>query len=171
MAEARRRKRPDIIHKGDLASVVAFADAVLDDMGAAPNIALGPIVWGIDPGHDTRHWDFVVCCVSANNGELRIVQFKVAQDDLERAERSRDGLMMELIQRRPIVMVDFDDELAMAHWCEALSPSERSRSIRAGKPSGSRSRHYPDCFLTFFTGLGVPVPGGVARQRLEKATG
>ena len=38
--------------------------------------------------------------------------------------------MLELLQHRPIVAHDFDDELELAKWCEALCPGERSRRIR-----------------------------------------
>jgi hypothetical protein len=117
---------------GDLSAIIAaFADHALHGTGAAPNVALGPIVWGIYPGHDTRHWYFVVCSVDAK-GELRIDQFTIAQDDRDLAEQSRAGLMLEMMHRKPIVLVDFDDELPMARWCEALCPGERTSGIRAG---------------------------------------
>lgn len=129
MGEARRRKLA--AKTGTRAEVAAaFADHVLDGTGDAPQIALGPLVWGTEPGRDGRHWYFVVCSIDAK-GELRLDQFKVASDDRDLAEECRTGLWMEFIQRRPpIVMHDFDDELPMARWCEALCPGDRSRRIR-----------------------------------------
>jgi hypothetical protein len=35
-----------------------------------------------------------------------------------------------VIRRRPCVITDFDDELEMAKWAEALAPSERTTRIR-----------------------------------------
>ena len=110
-------------------AISAFADNVLRGTGNAPQIALGPVVWGIDDGHDTRHWYFVVCSIGAK-GELRIDQFKIGPDDNDLAEQSRAALMLELLQHRPIVAHDFHDELELAKWCEALCPGERSRRIR-----------------------------------------
>ena len=142
MGDARRRKIRAALRRADesastvavstgdfAAAVAAFADNVLHGTGDAPNVALGPIVWEIEAGHDTRRWYFMVCSIDAK-GELRIGRFRIAQDDRGLAERSRAALMMEIIQRRPVVMADFDDELPLARWCEDLCPSERSRSIR-----------------------------------------
>jgi hypothetical protein len=110
-------------------AITGFGDYVLRDTGKCPQVALGPIVWGIDPVSDTRHWYFVIGSIDTK-GELRIDQFKIAADDRDLAERCRADLWLELIQRRPIVLHDFDDELALAQWSEAICPGERSTSIR-----------------------------------------
>ena len=117
---------------GDLSSILQrFADHVLRGAGETPMIALGPLVWGIEPGHDTRHWYFVAASIDAK-GELRLDQFKIPQDNRQLAEQTRTGLMITILQRQPpCVLSDFDDELALAQWCEALAPSERTRRIRA----------------------------------------
>ena len=117
---------------GDLTSILKrFADHVLHDTGRTPMIALGPLVWGIEPGHDTRHWYFVAASINAS-GEVRLDQFKIPQDNRQLAEQTRTGLMFAILQRQPpCVLSDFDDELALARWCEALAPSERTRRIRA----------------------------------------
>lgn len=39
--------------------------------------------------------------------------------------------MREMIQRRPVIIFDFDDELRMAGFCVAMWPSDRTRQIRA----------------------------------------
>ena len=107
-----------------------FADHVMTGVSETPTLALGPIVWTIEPGHDTRQWYFVVASLDAE-GEIRLDQFRIGADDLSLAEKCRAMLMLELIQRRPpCVLSDFDDELAMACWCEALCPCEKTRRIR-----------------------------------------
>lgn len=111
-------------------AIAAFADSMLHGTGKAPNVAIGPVVWGIDDGHDARHWYFIVASIGAKKGELRIDQFKIGPDDRDLAEQARAALSLALLQRRPIVVHDFDDELALAKWCEALCPGKRSRRIR-----------------------------------------
>jgi hypothetical protein len=107
-----------------------FADHVMEGVGETPTLALGPLVWNIEPGHDTRQWYFVAASLDAE-GEIRLDQFRIGMDDPALAEKCRAILMLELIQRRPpCVLSDFDDELAMARWCEALCPCERTRRIR-----------------------------------------
>ena len=66
----RRRRAPNApdvaVSSGDFGTAItAFADHVLHGTGDVPNVALGPLVWGIDPGHDRRHWYFVVCSIDA----------------------------------------------------------------------------------------------------------
>lgn len=111
--------------------VVTFADHVLRGITDTPQLAIGPLVWGINPGADTRHWYFVVGSAGPLN-ELRLDACKIDFDDRNAAEQLRTALFAELVTRpKPSVVVDFDDELAMAHWCEAVCPSERSRNLRA----------------------------------------
>ncbi len=125
MGKAKRRSR-------DLAAAIAaFADQVLRDTGPTPLLALGPIVWGIEPGADTRYWYFIVASTNAAD-QLRLDQLKVGYDNQSLAEKSRATLLAELISRRPpSVITDVDDELALAEWCEAVCPGERSRNLRA----------------------------------------
>jgi hypothetical protein len=47
------------------------------------------------------------------------------------AEESRAELCLELINRRPIVIHDFDSELRMAQFMAAVWPSDRTRNLRA----------------------------------------
>lgn len=87
--EVTRPGAPDVaVSSGDIGpAMTAFADHVLYGTGDVPNIALGLLVWGIDRGHDRRHWYFVVCSIDAK-GELRIDQFKIARDDRDLAEQT-----------------------------------------------------------------------------------
>jgi hypothetical protein len=94
---------------------------------------VGTVVWGIDPGSDTRHWYFVVGSTSADpDAPWRVDQLKIAQDDKAQAEWRRNALWMALMQRKPIVVHDFDDELEMARWSVAICPCEKTRTILAG---------------------------------------
>ena len=116
---------------GTMATAVAvFADEALRSMGKCPNVAIGPVVWEIEPGHDSRYWYFVVGSVGAKR-KLRITQLKIeANQDI--AEQARASLLACLAQRAPIVVMDFNDELDMARWLEALCPGKRTRTIRVG---------------------------------------
>ena len=99
--------------------------------GPAPNARDRTRPLGTQPGKDGRHWYFV-CCGRGADGEIRIDRFKVGQDDQALAEQCRTALCLELVQRRPpIVLNDFDDELALVRWCEAIAPSERTTRLRA----------------------------------------
>jgi hypothetical protein len=106
-----------------------LADHVLHGTGNPPTAMLGPVVWDLQPGSDTRRWYFIVCSVTANN-QLRIDQF-TSKNGQELAERIRAELAVELVRRRPIVLHDFSDELEMARWCEVICPGDKSRRIRA----------------------------------------
>jgi hypothetical protein len=112
-------------------AIRGFANSVL--YGAkqpCPNIAIGPVVWSIEPSSDIRHWYFVIGSTGADPAApFRVDQFKIAHDDRARAERCRAAMMLELAQRRPIVVIDFDDELEMARWCEAMCPCDKTSAI------------------------------------------
>jgi hypothetical protein len=111
-------------------AITAFADNALAGADQPPMLAIGPVLWGTERGKDGRHWYFVVCGLGADR-EIRIDQFKIGQDDHDLAEHCRTALCLELVQRRPIVLNDFDDELALVRWCEAVAPSERTTRLRA----------------------------------------
>src|SRR5579864_8925880 len=42
-----------------------LAKRILGNAGPAPVICLGPIVWNIEPGDDTRHWYFMIIAIGA----------------------------------------------------------------------------------------------------------
>jgi hypothetical protein len=111
-------------------AIRTFAGEVLHRAGDTPTIAVGPLVWGIDRGHDAKHWYFVVGTVDTS-GTFHVDQFKIAHDDKELADECRAGLMLEFINRGPVVMQEFNDELRMACFCEAICPCEKTRRIRS----------------------------------------
>jgi hypothetical protein len=133
MGEAKRRKQQDG-GRGQTVkleqAIRQFADYVLQSGGEPPTVAIGPLVWGIEQGHDGRHWYFTVASADAA-GQFHVDQFKVASDDQSLAEETRAALMLEFINRRPVVMHDFDDELRMIHFCEALWPCDKTHRLRA----------------------------------------
>ena len=113
-----RAQRP--IQKGTWAEPVrAFLDGtVLHNAPDAPHVAIGPLVWGINP-KDGRHWYFV--CASADaEGQFHLDCLTIGNDDREMAEETRSTAFMELMQRRPIVVHDFDDEVRFARFNAAL---------------------------------------------------
>jgi hypothetical protein len=57
---------------------------------------------------------------------------QLGSQERDLAERLRASLIVALIQGRPLVIHDTDDELEMARWCEAIWPSEKTRRVRAG---------------------------------------
>jgi hypothetical protein len=82
MGEAKRRKLDgeprrfvNIEH-----AVTQFADSVLHGGGDVPTVAIGPLVWGIEQGHDAKHWYFVVGSADAA-GKFHADQLKIANDD------------------------------------------------------------------------------------------
>lgn len=115
-----------------------FANHVTQGTGDVPTLILGPIVWTTQPGRDGRDWYFTVASIDTAK-EIRIDQFKIGMDDLPLAEKCRALLMLELIQRRPCVIHDCDDELEMAKWCAALCPCERTRSLLANVEAERRT--------------------------------
>jgi hypothetical protein len=46
--------------------VERFVTDVLRGAGATPTVLVGPVVWGIKPGRDTRHWYFIVAHADAD---------------------------------------------------------------------------------------------------------
>ena len=112
-------------------ALAKFVAHVLRGTGKPPVVGLGPVVWDIKPGSDTRQWYFTVASVGAKD-DLRIDAFRVAADEKPLADHFR-GVMMEGLIRhqanRPLH--DFDDELRMARLFEALRPGEKARAIRA----------------------------------------
>jgi len=132
MTKPSNRKLQPAKPRSIAAAINHFATLVLAGTGETPQIGLGPVVWNIKPGHDTRFWYFVACSIKAN-ATFRIDQFAVSDDDCQLAKECRANLLANLATRqRPSLLIDFDDELALAEWAEALCPGDRSRRIREG---------------------------------------
>lgn len=111
--------------KGTLAEQAErIVEHVLDGSPEAGHVVLSPVVWQQDA--DRRRWYFTV----ASGSEFRVDQ--IVADNRTMAERLRKALVVALTRRKPIVIHDFDDELEMARWCEAIWPCPKTREIRAG---------------------------------------
>lgn len=107
-----------------------FVAVLLKDAGSAPTVAVGPIVWRIDPGHDTRTWYFAAASATGN-GRFHVDSIDLPGSERSQAEQVRNALLMSLIQRRPpLIIHDFDSELALAKFCEEMWPCERTTRIR-----------------------------------------
>lgn len=133
MGEAKRRKlagKGPIQSGSQMAVVRAFLDGtVLHNAPPAPIVAVGPLVWGINPT-DGRHWYFV--CASADaDGKFHLDCLKIRDDDRELATQTRMALMTELVTSRPVVINDFDGEEHFAAFCAGMWPSERTRKLHA----------------------------------------
>jgi hypothetical protein len=138
MGEARRRRSPtgrmlanaeDCKVKGDIAEICAETAAYLLEGSVDRTLLLGPIVWRPSDGTSARQWYFHVAGCD-RTGEMRVDQLN-AESEAD-TEALRAGIKMALVERRPCVMIDFDDELAMARWAEALWPCGKATRIREG---------------------------------------
>jgi hypothetical protein len=90
------------------------------------HVVLGPIVWRPSDG-TSKHWYFIIATSEADRG-FRCDQ--VGGNDRETVKEVRAGVLVELIQHRPLVIHDTDDELYMARLCEGLWPGKRIAKIR-----------------------------------------
>ena len=90
--------------------------------GNVAHVLVGPIVRG-EP-----YFYFVTGCATVG-GAFHLAQLGAADRGL--AEAWRHGLLAELIQHRPIVIHDFDDELEMARWAAVICPGEKTARILA----------------------------------------
>jgi hypothetical protein len=98
-------------------------DAVEYVLGKAGDtqVVLGPLV---RDGHG--RWYFMLATAGPEN-DCHLDQVFVSSDEPE-ADRTR--VVRALVERRPFVIHDTDDELAMSRLCETLWPGERITSIR-----------------------------------------
>lgn len=86
-----------------------------------PHVVVGPMVWRPNDGTTTRSHYFIVATSGAGRG------FRCDAIHGDAADRLR--FLVELTRRRPIVIHDMGDELAMARLCKALWPGERTIAI------------------------------------------
>jgi hypothetical protein len=112
------------------AAVRKFADTVLKGAGHTPTVAIGPVVWAIEGGHDQKHWYFVLGSAD-KRGRFRVDQFNVGWNDQDFANDCQAAMIAELIGRPPCVIHTFEDELAMIRFCETVWPCAKTRQIRA----------------------------------------
>jgi len=107
-------------------SIAAAIDHLLRD-ATDPNVVVGPILW--QPHAGGRRWYFIVSTCGPDG--LRCDKLDV-EGDADKADEVRAGLFLALVQRRPLVVHDTDDELYMARLCETLWPGERITRLRQG---------------------------------------
>jgi hypothetical protein len=101
-----------------------IADECLSD-SVDRTLVFGPVV---SNEQLTKGWYFTVA--SAGQEGFRVDQFIVG-DDRETSIQWRSAIKMGLmINRKPLVVIDTDDELEMARLCEALWPGEKITKLR-----------------------------------------
>jgi hypothetical protein len=86
-------------------------------------LALGPLVRQPVNGGSAKRWYFVAGSADEAS-EFHVGQIIVNGDD------DRFALLAELVAYRPLVVHDFDDELVMARFCEAIWPCPKASRIR-----------------------------------------
>jgi hypothetical protein len=134
MGEANRRRHRigpegEGTIKGTAAEVYAEMAAYLVEGSRDHTLMFGPVVWQPSDGTSARRWYFhVVGC--GRTGEVWNDQLN-AETEADTVAL-RNGIKMALIDQRPCVMHDFDDELEMARWAEAAWPCAKITRIRAG---------------------------------------
>jgi len=89
------------------------------------NVMVGPVVRRPASEPAWPPWYFVT---GSSDGEFFATQIGAA--NRAAAERLRPAVTVALTQRRPIVIIPFEDELEMARCCEALWPGEPTRQVR-----------------------------------------
>jgi hypothetical protein len=93
------------------------ADELLD--GSDRTVMLGPVV--------TLNGDWYFIFATGKCGGIWTVKIEGA--DRAFAEETRSALWFNLIQHKPLIVHDFDDELEMARWAEVAWPSKQTRKI------------------------------------------
>jgi hypothetical protein len=84
-------------------------------------LAVGPVVW-VPTDVRSKCWYFVIGFADAA-GDFHVDVIVGREDD-------RRALMIALVTHRPLVVHDFDDELVMARFCEAIWPCAKLTRIR-----------------------------------------
>jgi hypothetical protein len=95
--------------------------------GRVPQIAIGPVVWEAHAG--AKCWYFTV---ASQDAEGFAIHRLVADGSKEAADRDRSALTLALLQHRPAITHDFDDELEMGRWCAVLWPCTETATLLAG---------------------------------------
>ena len=112
--------------KGRAAEVYAEAAAYLLEGAVDRMLLFGPVVWLPSDSDEARVWRFVV--ISKKTGETWHDQLG-APNEADTVEM-RAGIMAALVGMGSCVMIDFDDELAMAKHAEAAWPCAKITRIR-----------------------------------------
>jgi hypothetical protein len=107
-----------------------------DVAGAVPHLMLGPVVWQIPAGSDRQQWYFVV----GSGGRDGFWCDQLGGTGKADTAKIREAVRLRLLQSPPIVVHDFDDELEMAKWCEAIWPCAMTTEIRTTIEAERRCR-------------------------------
>lgn len=124
MSTSHRRARK----AASLAAAVELFVTHLLDGAIGLHVVVGPLLWRPSPaGTGGKRWYFIVavCGLEGFRSDM------LSADDEDLALQARALTMMALIERRPRVVHDTDDELEMAKLCEVLWPGERISALRA----------------------------------------
>jgi hypothetical protein len=119
------------------ATLTGIIDHVLRGIEDHPTVLIGPVVrrpfdpnWGIGTAPDDI-WYFVVA--SGRRGKRRFEVDQLLGPGKAQAQGLRAQLVVGLVQRgHRIVIIDLDDELALARAAEAAWPCAKARQIREG---------------------------------------
>lgn len=86
------------------------------------HVLLGPVVW--DP--DRPGWSYFTIGIPERD---RWRFERIDGEDQTELEAFRAALVRALIEHRPIVIHDLDDELRMARLCDAILPTEHTAAL------------------------------------------
>lgn len=91
------------------------------------NVVLGPVCWlpGKD-GSGARRWYFTI----ATSGPEGFRHDSIESDSEDTCDQLRRAVWMALVQRKPRVIHDCDDELYSVRLCETLWPGPRITALR-----------------------------------------
>ena len=132
MGEATRRRSrigrsPKGEIKGPSAEIYADIAAYLLEASADRTLLFGPVAWRPSDGTSAKQWYFVVVGCDRKGETYHDVLHAECEAD---AVENRAGVMAALIEHRPCVMHDFDDELALARMAEAAWPGAKITRLR-----------------------------------------
>jgi hypothetical protein len=112
-----------------VAETCCEAAAYLIGNSADRTLLFGPVAWLPSDGTSARRWYLIVIgCDQAGETWLNDLGAETKGD----TEALRASVMAALIEHRPCVMHDFDDELEMVKWAEAVWPSTKIMQVREG---------------------------------------
>jgi hypothetical protein len=112
--------------KGKPEDIYAEIGAFLIGKSIDRTIFFGPVAWVPGDGAAAKRWRFVV--VSGDGRETQ--HDEMGAEDREMTVAMRAGIMAALVDRRPCVMIDFDDELELAKASEAQWPCVKITRLR-----------------------------------------
>src|SRR5262245_18013709 len=92
------------------------------------HVVVGPPTWRPSDGVGSKVWYFIVA-TAGNNKRFRCDQFIMGEG--MNVDEMRTSIIVEFVQRRPIVIHDMGDEVSMVRLCEILWPGKRISRLRA----------------------------------------